>query len=61
MSKYEIAINISSMAAWILGTLFASYGAWLLKPAFGFITCGVLLMLWSYLVSTAGKQANKSE
>ncbi len=42
---------ITALLVGVAGACLLSYGAWLLFPAAGFITAGVLCLSWSYLVS----------
>ncbi|UME18074.1 hypothetical protein JJ665_27630 (plasmid) [Klebsiella pneumoniae] len=44
-------ITILSFIIGLAGALLVSTGAWLLLPAAGFITGGMLCLLWSFLIA----------
>ncbi|HHR0987903.1 hypothetical protein [Klebsiella oxytoca] len=44
-------ITILSFIIGLAGALLVSAGAWLLLPAAGFITGGILCLLWSFLIA----------
>ncbi|EOI1119306.1 hypothetical protein ACMGB6_000348 [Klebsiella oxytoca] len=44
-------ITILSFIIGLAGALLVSTGAWLLLPAAGFITGGILCLLWSFLIA----------
>lgn len=44
-------LNIIVFIIGLIGAGLISFGAWLLSPAFGFITAGLLCIIWSYLIS----------
>nr|WP_300312772.1 hypothetical protein [Halomonas sp.] len=46
-------INVLTLLVGILGAGLMAYGAWLMLPAAGYITGGVLCLAWSGLVSRA--------
>ncbi|HIH9695371.1 TPA: hypothetical protein ACYU9I_004950 [Klebsiella pneumoniae] len=44
-------ITILSFIIGLAGALLVSAGAWLLLPAAGFITGGILCLLWSFFIA----------
>jgi uncharacterized membrane protein len=46
-----VLITILSFIIGLAGALLVSAGAWLLLPAAGFITGGILCLLWSFLIA----------
>ncbi|MEQ7870738.1 hypothetical protein V6R97_08800 [Chromohalobacter salexigens] len=46
-------INILTLLVGIIGAGLVAYGAWLVLPAAGYITGGMLCLVWSCLVSRA--------
>ncbi|AAR83019.1 TPA: hypothetical protein ACK1ZP_004761 [Klebsiella pneumoniae] len=53
-------ITILSFIIGLAGALLVSAGAWLLLPAAGFITGGVLCLLWSYLIARSVSASAKN-
>lgn len=46
-------LNAICFIVGIIGALLLAYGAWLLLPALGFITGGILCLVWSFLMAKA--------
>lgn len=46
-------INLLTLLAGIIGAALVAYGAWLMLPAAGYITGGLLCLVWSCMVSRA--------
>ncbi|EIU7559284.1 hypothetical protein REJ26_000745 [Providencia stuartii] len=44
-------LTITALLVGIAGACLLSFGAWLVYSPVGYITAGVLCLLWSYLVS----------
>ncbi|HBV7158698.1 hypothetical protein ACH69B_12530 [Klebsiella aerogenes] len=44
-------ITILSFIIGLAGALLVSAGAWLVLPAAGFITGGIICLLWSFLIA----------
>jgi len=44
-------LNIIVFIVGLIGACLVSLGAWILSPACGFITAGVLCIVWSYSAS----------
>ncbi len=44
-------LTITALLVGIAGACLLSFGAWLIYSPVGYITAGVLCLLWSYLVS----------
>ncbi|HEM8230787.1 TPA: hypothetical protein U2P82_001268 [Klebsiella aerogenes] len=44
-------ITILSFIIGLVGALLVSAGAWLVLPAAGFITGGIICLLWSFLIA----------
>ncbi|MDB9568112.1 hypothetical protein OW293_016095 [Providencia rettgeri] len=44
-------LTITALLVGIAGACLLSFGAWLVYSPIGYITAGVLCLLWSYLVS----------
>lgn len=44
-------LNIIIFIVGILGGVLVSYGAWLIMPAYGLITAGIICITWSYIAS----------
>jgi hypothetical protein len=55
-----VLITILSFIIGLAGALLVSAGAWLLLPAAGFITGGVLCLLWSYLIARSVSASAKN-
>ncbi|MET5400195.1 hypothetical protein OGU21_15180 [Klebsiella oxytoca] len=53
-------ITILSFIIGLAGALLVSTGAWLLLPAAGFITGGILCLLWSYLIARSVSASAKN-
>ncbi|EFE2538931.1 hypothetical protein ACQFG6_005159 [Klebsiella michiganensis] len=53
-------ITILSFIIGLAGALLVSAGAWLLLPAAGFITGGILCLLWSYLIARSVSASAKN-
>lgn len=49
-------LTITALLVGIAGACLLSFGAWLVYPPIGYITAGVLCLLWSYLVSKSMDQ-----
>ncbi|ARZ01322.1 hypothetical protein AXW38_09940 [Yersinia ruckeri] len=46
-------MTMIAMVVGLLGAGLVSFGAWLLAPAAGFITAGMLCLLWSFFAARA--------
>jgi hypothetical protein len=55
-----VLITILSFIIGLAGALLVSAGAWLLLPAAGFITGGILCLLWSYLIARSVSASAKN-
>ncbi|WP_154905090.1 hypothetical protein [Klebsiella michiganensis] len=53
-------ITILSFIIGLAGALLVSAGAWLVLPAAGFITGGILCLLWSYLIARSVSASAKN-
>ncbi|HBX3772194.1 hypothetical protein QY077_05695 [Klebsiella oxytoca] len=53
-------ITILSFIIGLAGALLVSTGAWLLLPAAGFITGGILCLLWSFLIARSVSASAKN-
>ncbi len=51
-------LNTICFIVGLIGAALLSYGAWLLLPSIGFITAGLLCLLWSFLVTRSIAFAN---
>ncbi|HHP7422302.1 hypothetical protein AB7281_21205 [Providencia rettgeri] len=49
-------LTITALLVGIAGACLLSFGAWLVYSPVGYITAGVLCLLWSYLVSKSMSQ-----
>ncbi|MEI9760251.1 hypothetical protein V5013_15030 [Enterobacter hormaechei] len=45
----------------VLGAVLLSFGAWVIYPPVGYITGGILCLLWSWLASRALSGSRKNE
>ncbi|WP_410787056.1 hypothetical protein [Klebsiella aerogenes] len=53
-------ITILSFIIGLAGALLVSAGAWLLLPAAGFITGGLICLLWSFLIARSASASVKN-
>nr|WP_323133385.1 hypothetical protein [Klebsiella oxytoca] len=53
-------ITILSFIIGLAGALLVSTGAWLLLPAAGFITGGILCLLWFFLIARSVSASAKN-
>jgi len=51
-------LNAICFIVGLLGAFLLSYGAWLLLPSIGFITAGILCLVWSFMVTRSIALAN---
>ncbi|EIV3800673.1 TPA: hypothetical protein MEB24_001983 [Klebsiella aerogenes] len=53
-------ITILSFIIGLAGALLVSAGAWLVLPAAGFITGGIICLLWSFLIARSASASVKN-
>ncbi|HCR0683350.1 hypothetical protein [Klebsiella aerogenes] len=53
-------ITILSFIIGLAGALLVSAGAWLVLPAAGFITGGLICLLWSFLIARSASASVKN-
>ncbi|AMQ58178.1 MULTISPECIES: hypothetical protein [Klebsiella] len=53
-------ITILSFIIGLVGALLVSAGAWLVLPAAGFITGGIICLLWSFLIARSASASVKN-
>ncbi|HBS6042373.1 TPA: hypothetical protein MAL38_003676 [Klebsiella aerogenes] len=53
-------ITILSFIIGLVGALLVSAGAWLVLPAAGFITGGIICLLWSFLIARSASACVKN-
>ncbi|ENY6787135.1 hypothetical protein ACF1CY_004669 [Providencia rettgeri] len=54
-------LTITALLVGIAGACLLSFGAWLVYSPIGYITAGVLCLLWSYLVSKSMGQPKNTK
>jgi hypothetical protein len=55
-----VLITILSFIIGLVGALLVSAGAWLVLPAAGFITGGIICLLWSFLIARSASASVKN-
>jgi len=55
-----VLITILSFIIGLAGALLVSAGAWLVLPAAGFITGGIICLLWSFLIARSASASVKN-